>query len=348
MRYAQCNPATPRSVTAGGDVMNSAHALVIAMCMASAGCAIEAQGLGPDPSSSPAVVRATTGNCEHPIDLLREGTRDGSAVIYRGTTADGANALHPYDRCVAVDSEEKVFMYRVPAGAHAVQISTEGSGFDTALFVRDHCAQAPGGMDLACNNDSYDHAPAASVYLTQLVEGSVLFIVVDGNAAESNMNGAFVLTVREVETGGAGQLCRPFVEGSAEPRCDAPLRCSEGGGADGSDLCVTTVSAGQPCDARRFNNLCDTGSTCAVDPTPRRGVTEATVCSLPGTHAGTPCRTSEPRCDGALVCGAGRDPMCVRVLDPEEICDVDGEVNRCPAGTTCRALTPDGDTTCRP
>ena len=102
---------------------------------------------------------AGAGTCNSPIDLAAAGTATGTDVVYRGTTVGRADSLHPYEGCVMRDAEEAVLRYRVPSGVQGLMVTTEGSAFDTAVYARTACSQAAGGADLACNNDSYDHAP---------------------------------------------------------------------------------------------------------------------------------------------------------------------------------------------
>ena len=289
---------------------------------------------------------AGSGTCASPIDLATAGTLSGADLVYRGTTAGMADTLHPYEGCVARDAEESVLRYRVPAGVQALRISTEGSAYDTAVYVRAACSQAAGGADLACNNDSYDHAPQSTAYVTNAVEGQVLFIVVDGNAAMDTVSsGAYVLTVRRVDFGETGTPCRPVTD-PPTARCTGALRCSEGGAADGTAICVPTVPNEGACDPRQYTNVCLEGSTCVTDPAPPEGMTGASVCSLPGTRRAAPCRAAEPRCDAPNACSAGDTPTCVPVIAMGLGCDPMGEGNRCAAGLTCSPLGAGGAPIC--
>ncbi|MDB4932122.1 MAG: hypothetical protein JWM10_4606 [Myxococcaceae bacterium] len=291
-------------------------------------------------------VSTASGTCASPIDLATAGTMTGTDLVFRGTTAGAADELHPYEGCVMRDASESVLRYRVPSGVQALQITTEGSSFDTAVYVRSACSQAAGGADLACNNDSYDHAPQSTVYVTNAIEGQVLFIVVDGNAAMDTVSsGAFTLTVHPVAFGAQGTPCR-LVTDPPTARCDGALRCSEGGGADGTAICVPTVAVSAACDPRFFNNICAEGSTCVTDPAPAEGQPATSVCALPGTRRAAPCRTAEPRCDSPWACSAGDTPSCVPTLAMGIACDPMGEGNRCATGLTCSALGDGGAPLC--
>jgi hypothetical protein len=286
------------------------------------------------------------GTCASPIVLAAEGTVVGGDLVLRGLTTGMPDELHPYEGCLAHDASEVVVSYRIPAGTGALMLTTEGSTYDTSLYVRTACSQAAGGADLACNNDSYDHAPQSTVYLTNVLEGQTVFIVIDGNAAMDTVpTGSFVLTVRRVPFGGAGAPCHPVTE-PVTPRCTAPLRCSEGGGADGTALCLPVLATNAPCDVRSFTNICAEGVTCVTDPAPAEGVPPASLCTLPGVRPGAPCRAVAPRCDGAYACSAADPPTCVPLLSTGIGCDPAGEGNRCGAGLTCSPLGDGGAPIC--
>lgn len=335
---------------------------LLASTLAGYGCSDSSNNVNVNGATNDAGARTSTdtgrgtvargaGVCSHPYDLGAEGTRDGAALMFRGTTAGMADNLHPYGECIEHDGAEAVFSYRVPAGVHAIQVSTAGSEFDTAVYVRSNCSQAPGGADTACNNDSYDDPPNSLLYVSNLIEGSVLFLMVDANVVDGGEHpaqGRYVLTVREVPYGALHMPCRPEEGAGTAPRCDGALRCSPGAGADGTALCVNTVAAGQPCDQRGYDNTCTENAWCVTDPTPMDGVEARPVCATAGTRAGAPCRTAEPRCDGALVCGAGENPVCVRVIGLGTDCDPTGGANQCADGLTCGALGDAGGPICHP
>jgi len=286
------------------------------------------------------------GTCASPIDLSRYGVRKGDAVIYRGTTVGQGDLLHPYEGCVERDAAETVFRYSVPANTTALMLSTEGSAFDTALYVRSACSQAMGGADIVCNNDSYDSAPESTVYVTNLVEGQVIFIVVDGNAAkEAVSQGNYVLTVQSVELGAANNPCRAVTEPPTD-QCGAGFRCSEGGAADGTALCVPTAANEAPCDPRQFDNICLPGSTCVTEPNAMEGAMPVSLCSQPGARQGAPCRGSDPQCAAPYTCGAGEEPRCVVVVPRGLECDPASEANRCASGFSCGALGDGGTPIC--
>lgn len=286
------------------------------------------------------------GTCASPINLGLAGVVEGADVVLRGVTTGMRDDLHPYEGCVAHDAAEVVVSYRVPAGTGSLMLTTEGSAYDSVLYVRTACSQAAGGLDVACNNDSYDHAPQSTIYLNNLIEGQTIFIVVDGNTEMDTVaSGSFVLTARRVPFGGAGAPCQ-LVTDPPTARCATALRCSEGGAADGTAICVPEVATNAMCDARGFSNICLTGVTCVTDPAPAEGVAATSLCSLPGTRRGAPCRTAEPRCDGAFACSAADPAACVPVISIGVACDPTGEGNRCGVGTTCSPLGDGGAAIC--
>lgn len=297
------------------------------------------------PPDAPSVGGA--GTCASPIDLGAEGVTLGGDLVYRGTTVGMGDALQPYEGCVARDAAEVVLSYRVPPGSGALMLTTEGSMYDTVLYVRVACSQAAGGVDTSCNNDSYDDAPRSTLYVTNALEGQTLFIVVDGNTdMETTPAGPFVLTLRRVPFGAMGAPCRPITK-PATARCEGTLLCSEGGAADGTALCVPAVATNGVCDPRGFNNLCLSGSTCVTEAETPKGMKPVSLCSLPGTRRGAPCRTAEPRCDGAFACSTADPGACVPVLSVGINCDPTGEANRCGPGMTCSPLGDGGLPLCR-
>jgi hypothetical protein len=308
---------------------------------------------GPDGASSGLRNKPSgAGTCASPIDLNSEGDRTEAGVVYRGSTNGAMDNLHPHSPdCIMKDAPESVFKYAVPAGVEAVKITTEGSSYDTVLYVRSGCGQGAYGTDLNCNNDSHDQAPQSILYLTNVLETQVIYIVVDGNGtpdAVGRPSGEYVLTVSPVSLGVQGSPCRPMREGDTQPRCAPPLLCSEGGSPDGTALCVPAAGVGMPCDPRGFSNMCTENLLCVVDPSAPEGMTPEHTCSAEGTSAGAPCRMDEPRCNAPLVCGRGENPICVRELPVGSTCDLDGVINRCQRGTRCARSEDEDAATCQP
>ncbi len=152
-----------------------------------------------------------------------------------------------------------------------------------------------------------------------MIEGQVLFLVVDGNAAmDTTSSEAFTLTVRQVAFGAMGTPCNR----------------------------VPTVPSLGACDPRQFTNLCAEGTSCITDLEPPEGMPASSVCSLPGTRRNAPCRATEPRCDAPTACSAGDSPRCVPVIGTGMMCDPTSEGNRCGSGETCSPLAAGGVPIC--
>ena len=306
--------------------------------------------VGADVQPDQTMIAPGVGTCDTPVDLNGMATRSGSTLTIQGTTAGGMNVLHPSTGCAMTDDSETVFRYAFASGVDAIRVSTEGSAFDTVLYARTDCMQSATTMDLACNNDSFDHAPQSLLYVTHTGAGSdEVLIVVDGTAdAMGVSSGAFTLTVTEVALGSQNAPCRVDDGMSTTALCDGTLLCSQGGAPDGTAICVPPVPTNAACDIHGFANTCTVGAVCAADPSPPDGTTPPAMCSMPGTHAGALCRMTEPRCDAPLVCGTGDAPICVRALDAGAACDITGSQNACGTGLTCRATSDAGDATCSP
>lgn len=220
---------------------------------------------------------ALSGSCARPIEIRPAGARfgAGSSTVYRGSTEGMSNELHPYGRRIAQDAAEVVYAYRVPEGTQALEISTEGSAFDTVLYVRSRCEQHEEGEDLAFNDNAYGQGAQSTVYLTHATPGQTVYIVVDGNPAQGASGGRFQLTVRNLAFGQSGAPCN---YNDDAPRCAPSLRCSEGATADGADLCLPTVPMGSGCDPRGFTSACVEGASCVFDSSSLGSRLQGPVC----------------------------------------------------------------------
>src|SRR5207244_3530135 len=112
-------------------------------------------------------VPSGSGTCAMPIELVAAGAHpDAMTTVFQGNTTGAADLLHPNQGCARQDASELVFHYQVPSGVQAVKLTTEGSTFDTVIYVRRMCAQTMANDDdVACNNNSYDHPPQSILYL---------------------------------------------------------------------------------------------------------------------------------------------------------------------------------------
>lgn len=125
--------------------------------------------------------------------------------IVPGSTAaaDEASA----GSCGGLGSPDYAFQWTAPADG-AYRFDTEGSAFDTVVYLLDGCM----GAELACNDDAGGPSAAAAVALSA---GQSIIIVVDGAGAA----GGFQLLVEE--TTDSGDCCVAH----ATPGCmDLPLQ----------------------------------------------------------------------------------------------------------------------------
>jgi hypothetical protein len=148
-----------------------------------------------------------------------------------------------------------------------------------------------------------------------------------------------------VPFGGSGASCFPVTE-PPTARCSGALRCSEGGAADGTALCVPVVATDGTCDPRGFSNICAVGVTCVTDPAPPKGMKARAQCTLAGARRAAPCREAAPRCDSPFACSAADPPTCVAVVPLGLGCDPMGEGDRCAPGLTCSPLGDGGAAIC--
>lgn len=150
---------------------------VVVSCVAASGCGTSANtaaatdagavvtdtGTRSDTGTVPAPVVTGLGTCERPIDLATAGTRTGTEVVYRGTTAPQRAAPVPGLR--GGGRRRGGDGVSGSGGGAGAGVQHGRSGFDTVIYARSACSQAATGTDLGCNNDSYDHAPQSSVYV---------------------------------------------------------------------------------------------------------------------------------------------------------------------------------------
>jgi hypothetical protein len=292
---------------------------------------------GADTTSPDSMTPIGAGTCNDPIRLETAAMRSGTDWIFEGSTAAGHNDLHPYGAGDVQDAEEAVLEFRVPDGMVNARLTTEGSDFDTLLYVRDACSQVANGADLAFSDDTQQVgsdmlATYSTIFLTGLVPGSVLFVVVDGKMGDSASNGHFRLTISPFTPGASGLPCATDAMG-ANTCLDAAERCST------ANICTRVVATGSACDPNGLANTCAADASCVSDPSPPSDGAASPVCALPGTHAGAPCRSSGTRCDAPLVCNGQTDsPICVRVVGADQTCDPMGVSNQCATGLHCRTV----------
>jgi hypothetical protein len=113
------------------------------------------------------------------IDL---GTSIGSPVSI-GSTSGASNTLS--GSCGGSGASDKIFRFEAPYSG-AFTFSTEGSSYDTVLYIIDACS----GDELACNDDG--GSGTTSSLSGSFTAGSTVYIVVDGYSSSS---GSFDLNI---------------------------------------------------------------------------------------------------------------------------------------------------------
>lgn len=211
--------------------------------------------------------------------------------------------------CVA-SRGQMVYSYTTGAMPAALRISTTNPGtpptFDTVLWVTTRCLSTTTTITpVACNDDDPEFAAAADRRVSSSVTTPVfaantrVFVVVGGfyppaTGGATTDRGPFELTIQELPPVPAGGACR--VDGRT-----------------------------QRCDNNATTDLVCVGS----DPGSATG-----TCRLRGSAAGSPCRSSEPRCDTGLTCSGIN--ICQNTVAASMPCDA---FNACEAGNSCLRLT---------
>lgn len=158
------------------------------------------------------------GTCDAPLDFNAIATSPPDGIrTFAGDTISARDTVGS-DDCGASGGQDVVFSY-TPTANGLLEIDTEGSSFDTVIYVRTACAST--ASELACDDDG--GSSSTSALSTVVTAGTPLFIVVDG--FDETERGAFTLHVHEVPVGAAGETCAP--DGSGV-RCGAGLVCAPG------------------------------------------------------------------------------------------------------------------------
>ena len=304
------------------------------------------------------------------IDINTQALRQGNDLHIRVDTLNRLNELHPM--CVDRDSSEAVLRYTAPpelsTGPQVLAIRattvTCATEYDTVLSIRNGCG--PEFTDYTCDNDGFTddglETRKSTVYFLNVEPEQYVYILLDGFDASAGQ--AEVIVTEFPELGVLDAPCIPVPSTlSTDPnatvegyRCPHPgIQCQPGAAADGTDLCVPLLPLGAPCDPSQRRDTCEAtylrGVTCSVNPTDAT----QTVCALPGTAAGAPCRPAIPRCDGRLACsprlGPNETDVCVPIVGMGASCDPSpvAFTDACDAGLTCCGDEPDAGAsfTCR-
>ncbi|NUN15480.1 MAG: hypothetical protein HUU55_17790 [Myxococcales bacterium] len=110
----------------------------------------------------------TIGTCESPLVLDKPG-------IYTGTTRMSPDR-HEGHTCSVWHGPEQVYRLDIPTGGANVVLDTQGSSFDTTLFVRKgDCFQE--SAEVACNED---HGTSLQARAEMALEEGTYFVFVDG------------------------------------------------------------------------------------------------------------------------------------------------------------------------
>ncbi len=155
-------------------------------------------GTGPDPTTSPdpstgsTTATASTGLDEStgapPLEcvdgVLEPSLGQGLVEVLTGPQGDDFTGS-----CGGAGSFDVAYQWNVPYSEFFV-LDTEGSDFDTLLYVLDDC----GGTELGCNDNV--EGSVSSRVVAPFEQGDRLVVVVDGNAGES---GTAVLNINPVE-----------------------------------------------------------------------------------------------------------------------------------------------------
>ena len=222
---------------------------------------------------------------------------------------------------------EASFAFTAPA-AGIYRFSTDGSVFDTVLYVRRDCAD--GATELGCNDDGGEGT--RSQLDVQLARGQTVTAFVDGyyTAGDDRSGGAYVLTVTDISGCAEGeQQERPCLDGNGvEQRTCVDFEwgpwsaCLCDAGDDFERVCGLNDRGTQAfvCVGGEFpaNPPCDDPDEC-VD-----GSVEALACP-----AGTGVR--EGQCvEGAYDFGLCADPVC----PPGEVAVLGEQVGQTVAGVS--------------
>jgi hypothetical protein len=181
-RWARACPA----LAAGAPAVAVAFALLGALALALAGCAVNDQGLTPDPD---ALAQDAGGPLDAPIDQaptidagpdLACGPCDAVTTFvplpggrFTGTTS-GTSANE--GSCGGDMAPERVFKIDLFAKSDLF-VTTHGTAFDTVVYLRRGCC----GPELACNDDADERG--TSVLTARGLTAGTYYVYVDGASA---------------------------------------------------------------------------------------------------------------------------------------------------------------------
>ncbi|HRY97412.1 MAG TPA: hypothetical protein P5147_28385, partial [Myxococcota bacterium] len=173
-----------------------------------------------------------------------------SAITQLGTYTGSTGAADSTDvGTCGGDGPEAVWDFTAPADG-CVFVSTEGSEYDTVLYVRSECADID--AELGCNDDA---AGSQSEVQLQVEAGTTYSIFIDGFDAYAY--GGIVLTLSDC---GAVELCDDGADNDGDGLADcADLDCAEFPACATGDCCAAHATPG--CDDAVISDC-----VCAQDP----------------------------------------------------------------------------------
>lgn len=236
-----------------------------------------------------------------PVDL---GSRLGTSVA-TGTTAAGTTAHTAPCVMTSQDASEVTFAWTAPSAGRYV-FSTESSGFDTVLTVRDGACD---GAPLACEDDSAGLAQQSRVSV-DLAAGQRVSVIIDGFDAQAV--GLYALSISRAPS------CAPACRGRTcgDDGCGGSCGSCASGFVCASGTC-TRSQAEDPCGGVTAGGRCLSANTlerCVVNSgfgTPQR----VTLTCGPGEQC--MAAAGEARCvltavcrEGATRCASGAFQRC--------------------------------------
>lgn len=252
------------------------------------------------------------------------GSRVGRELA-TGTTVGAGNDSS--GTCRSGSAPELAFRWVAPASGRFV-IDTNGSGYDTVLYVR---AGSCAGLELACDDDGGDGFQ--SRVTVTVARGDTLILFVDGFGSAS---GAFTLSI-EAEATPREVVCNDGIDNDGDGRID----CADPDCAGTPDCCTPSPEI---CDDG-VDQDCDMRVDCA-DPDCAR----SPLCCTPvpemctgGVDEDCDMRVdcADPDCAGSPACCTPRPEVCSGGID--EDCDlrIDCGDPDCAASPLCCVPVPE-------
>jgi len=153
-----------------------------------------------------------------------------TAAATSSTNVAATNDFQP--TCTTSVGVDRVFILQVPFALDSLSVDTEGSSFDTVLYMTESTCSGP---EIACDDDG-GVAAGASAFTVNTVAAANYMIYVDGY---SGGTGTIALNVAgTIAAGGACDVAKPWFTCPAAHFCDdsgASAVCNPAACADGMD-----------------------------------------------------------------------------------------------------------------